>query len=262
MQIRVFADEAAVADALAAMVTAVVRERPRAVLGLPTGRTPVLLYKALVARASEGTLDMSNVTTFNLDEFLALPATHPGSYRYFMEHHLFGNLGARRPRVQFLDGSAQDADAECARYEAVIAEAGGIDLQILGLGTNGHIGFNEPGPELAARTHRVTLRPETRRSNAGLFDGDADRVPREALSMGMATILQARRIVVLATGPSKAGCVRQMIEGPLTTMLPASFLQLHDDVEVMLDQAAARDLNGGDAGATRRVAGWVTRSAG
>ena len=127
-------------------------------------------------------------------------------------------------------------EAECARYEAAIAEAGGIDLQILGLGTNGHIGFNEPGPELMARTHRVTLRPETRRSNAALFGGDPEAVPREALSMGMATILQARRIVLIATGDSKAGCVRKMIEGPLTTMLPASFLQLHSRVEVMLDE--------------------------
>ena len=156
-----------------------------------------------------------------------------------------GTLGERRPHAHLLDGTAADADAECARYEAAIAEAGGIDLQILGLGTNGHIGFNEPAPELMARTHRVMLRPETRRSNAGLFGGDPEAVPREALSMGMATILQARRIVLVATGRSKAGCVRRMIEGPLTTMLPASFLQLHREVEVMLDGAAARELNGG-----------------
>jgi glucosamine-6-phosphate deaminase len=243
MQIRVFTDEQGVARELASMIVATVGDLPRAVLGLPTGRTPVLLYRELVARAREGTFDLSRATTFNLDEFLALPATHPGSYRHFMEHHLFGHLGERRPRVHFLDGSAADPDAECARYEAAVAEAGGIDLQILGLGTNGHIGFNEPAPELAARTHRVELRPETRRSNAALFDGDVDRVPREALSMGMATILQARRLVLLATGESKAGCVRKMIEGPLTTMLPASFLQLHSRVEVMLDAAAARDLD-------------------
>jgi glucosamine-6-phosphate deaminase len=245
MQIRVFADERAVADALAVMVATVVRDTHHPVLGLPTGRTPVLLYKELVQRARAGVLELSHVTTFNLDEFLGLPATHPGSYRYFMEHHLFGRLGEHRPHAHLLDGTAADPDAECARYEAAIAEAGGIDLQILGLGTNGHIGFNEPAPELMARTHRVTLRPETRRSNAGLFGGDPDAVPREALSMGMATILHAKRIVLIATGDSKAGCVRQMIEGPLTTMLPASFLQLHRGVEVMLDAAAARELNGG-----------------
>jgi glucosamine-6-phosphate deaminase len=245
MQIRVFADERAVADALAVMVATAVRDRHHPVLGLPTGRTPVLLYKELVQRARTGGLDLSHVTTFNLDEFLGLPATHPGSYRYFMEHHLFGHLGEHRPHSHLLDGTAADPDAECARYEAAIAGAGGIDLQILGLGTNGHIGFNEPAPELMARTHRVTLRPETRRSNAGLFGGDPEAVPREALSMGMATILHAKRIVLIATGDSKAGCVRQMIEGPLTTMLPASFLQLHSGVEVMLDAAAARELNGG-----------------
>ena len=178
MQIRVFADERAVADALAVMVATAVRDAPHAVLGLPTGRTPVLLYKELVKRAHAGALDLSHVTTFNLDEFLGLPATHPGSYRHFMEHHLFGHLGSRRPRAHLLDGTAADPDAECERYEAAIAEAGGIDLQILGLGTNGHIGFNEPAPELRARTHRVMLRPETRRSNAGLFGGDPEAVPR------------------------------------------------------------------------------------
>jgi len=245
MQIRVFADARALAGDLADTVAEVVREVPQSVLGLPTGRTPVLLYEELVQRARAGLLDLSHATTFNLDEFFALPASDPGSYRSFMEHHLFSHLGERRPRVHFLDGSATDADAECARYEAATADVGGIDLQILGLGTNGHIGFNEPAPELAARTHRVSLRPETRRSTAGLFGRDVERVPREALSMGMATILHARRIVLVATGESKRGCVRQMIEGPLTTMLPASFLQVHSRVEVMLDQAAARDLNGG-----------------
>jgi glucosamine-6-phosphate deaminase len=244
MQIRVFADERAVADALAVMVATAVRDSHHPVLGLPTGRTPVLLYKELVKRAHADALDLSHVTTFNLDEFLGLPATHPGSYRHFMEHHLFGRLGSHRPHAHLLDGTAADPDAECERYEAAIAEAGGIDLQILGLGTNGHIGFNEPAPELRARTHRVLLRPETRRSNAGLFGGDPEAVPREALSMGMATILHARRIVLIATGDSKARCVRQMIEGPLTTMLPASFLQLHSGLEVMLDEAAARELNG------------------
>ena len=218
------------------------QREPGAVLGLPTGRTPVLLYQELVARARSGALDLSRASTFNLDEFLGLPPAHPGSYRQFMEHHLFGHLGERRPRVHFLDGISQDAAGECARYEAAIAAAGGIDLQILGLGTNGHIGFNEPGPDLAARTHRVELRPETRRSNAALFGGEIDLVPREALSMGMATILQARRLVLVATGEWKAACVRRMIEGPLTTMLPASFLQVHAHVEVMLDEAAARDL--------------------
>jgi glucosamine-6-phosphate deaminase len=243
MRVRVFADPRAAARELASTVLAAVRESPRTVLGLPTGRTPILFYEELVALAHSGTLDLSRVTTVNLDEFIGLSPSHPGSYRQFMEHHLFAHLGERRPAGNFLDGVTSDADGECARYEDAIAAAGGIDLQILGLGTNGHIGFNEPGPELAARTHRVVLRPETRRSNAGLFGGDPEQVPREALSMGMATILHARRIVLIATGEWKAGCVRQMIEGPLTTGLPASFLQLHPHVDVVLDSAAARDLS-------------------
>ena len=159
LRVRVFADARALARALADALVALVAAQPRAVLGLPTGRTPVLLYEELVARAASGTLDLSETTTFNLDEFLGLPPGHPGSYRQFMERHLFAHLGERRPRVHFLDGTGSDAAAECARYEAAIADAGGIDLQVLGLGTNGHIGFNEPGSELEARTHRVELRP-------------------------------------------------------------------------------------------------------
>jgi glucosamine-6-phosphate deaminase len=142
-------------------------------------------------------------------------------------------------RHNFLDGSAADPEAECARYERAIADAGGIDLQILGIGTNGHIGFNEPARELQARTHRVTLKPETRKSNAALFGGDPAQVPSEALSMGMASIIGARAVVLLATGSGKAACVERVVNGPLTTDLPASFLQVHPEVDIMLDEAAA-----------------------
>jgi glucosamine-6-phosphate deaminase len=159
-----------------------------------------------------------------------------------METHLFTRVNIDPARVHFLHGDAADLDAECARYERAIADAGGIDLQVLGIGTNGHIGFNEPASELQSRTHRVVLKPETRRSNAALFGGNVDAVPQEALSMGMATILQARAVVLLATGRSKASCVERVIRGPLTTELPASFLQLHHDVDVMLDEAAAEKL--------------------
>ena len=160
-----------------------------------------------------------------------------------MEQHLFSRINLPASQVHFLNGVAENAGAECARYEAAIAAEGGIDLQVLGIGTNGHIGFNEPARELLPRTHRVMLRPETRRSNAALFGGDAARVPEAALSMGMATILQARAIVLIATGRSKASCVQQMLEGPVTTDVPASFLQLHRNVDVMLDEAAAEKLN-------------------
>lgn len=247
-RLEVFPSDRAAARALARRIADAVAANPRLVLGLPTGRTPVALYHELAALHAGGRLDFSQVTTFNLDEFVGIPASHPGSYRSFMESHLFGRVNVDRARVNFLQGDAADLDAECARYERAIADAGGIDLQVIGIGTNGHIGFNEPARELRSRTFRVRLRPETRRSNAALFGGNAAAVPEEALSMGMATILQARALVLLATGRSKAPCVAKAIDGPLTTELPASFLQLHRDVAVMLDEAAAGELDGDRSG--------------
>lgn len=241
-RVQIFPNDRAAARALARRIVAALAENPRLVLGLPTGKTPVSFYHELASIAAAGHADFSHATTFNLDEFLGVAPSHPGSYRQYMEQHLFSRVNLRPEAINFLDGSASDPAAECARYERAIAEAGGIDIQILGIGTNGHIGFNEPAPELQSRTHRVTLRPETRRSNAALFHGDSHAVPAEALSMGMATILQARAIVLLATGRSKASCVGRLVSGPITTALPASFLQLHHDVDVMVDEAAAESL--------------------
>src|SRR5215471_17773938 len=209
------------------------------VLGLATGRTPIRLYHELGTLHAHGQADFSRATTFNLDELLGIPGDHPGSYRVFMHEHLFSRVNLPAGQIHFLDGTAQDPEAECERYESAIAAAGGIDLQILGIGTNGHIGFNEPARALQPRTHRVTLKASTRRSNAGLFQGDAARVPTDALSMGMATILHARRIVMIATGKSKARAVERMVHGRIETRMPASFLQLHRDVELVLDRAAA-----------------------
>lgn len=242
IRVTVFPNDRAAAKALACRTAEALAARPSLVLGLPTGRTPVRLYNELVSLAAHGKADFSRVRTFNLDEFLGIPSSHPGSYRTFMEAHLFRHVGIPDERINFLNGAAADPEAECRRYEDAIAAAGGIDLQILGIGTNGHIGFNEPARELQARTHRVKLKPETRRSNAALFGGDPAAVPEDALSMGMATILQARSIVLLATGRSKARCVARVVNGPITTRLPASFLQLHHDVHVMLDEAAASAL--------------------
>jgi glucosamine-6-phosphate deaminase len=212
------------------------------VLGLATGRTPVPIYRRLVARHARGLVRFDGITTFNLDEFVGLPTGHPGSYRSFMDRHFFGPAGVDPRHVRFLDGQAPDLDAECARYDRDIVGAGGIDVQLLGIGANGHIGFNEPGPALAARTHRARLRPQTRRANAVFFDRDAERVPAEALSMGMASILGARRLLLVATGRAKRRAVAGMAEGGLTTRLPASFLQLHPRVDVYVDEAAAADL--------------------
>ena len=242
-RVSVFANERAAARALAQRISDALTTNPALVLGLPTGRTPVGFYHELAALVARGRADVSHATTFNLDEFLGLPPTHPGSYRRFMEVHLFSRVNLSAARINFLDGSAPDPAAECARYERAIAAAGGIDVQILGIGTNGHIGFNEPAQELRPRTHRVALKPESRRSNAALFGGALSEVPTEALSMGMATILQARSIVLLATGRSKSGCIDRMLNGPITPQLPASFLQLHRDVDVMVDEAAAEKLS-------------------
>jgi glucosamine-6-phosphate deaminase len=241
-RVLVFPDARAVARELAARIGEALAATPGIVLGLPTGRTPLLLYEELVGLHRAGRVDFSQATTFNLDEFLGIPADHPGSYRAFMRRYLFDHVDADPSRTNFLDGSAADPVEECERYERAIDAAGGIDLQILGIGTNGHIGFNEPAPELEARTHRVTLKPETRRSNAALFGGDPDRVPAEALSMGMGTILQARRAVLIATGGTKARCVERLVNGPITTLLPASFLQLHRNAEIFLDEEAAGQL--------------------
>ena len=186
-----------------------------------------------------GEVDFSRVRTFNLDEFAGVSAEHKGSFRRFMDEHLFGHVDLEPSRIHFLNGAAHDLDAECERYEAEIESAGGIDLQLLGIGSNGHIGFNEPADELSARTHRVVLHEVTRRDNAPLFGGDVGQVPREALSMGMATILKAAAIVLIATGERKAACIQRMVRGPLTTRLPASFLQTHRRVELFLDRAAA-----------------------
>jgi len=245
VELRVFASADEAAASLAEEVVDQVRHRPDLVLGLPTGQTPIGFYRELVRRVLARPVDVARITTFNLDEFLGLRPEQVGSYRRYMERHLFRPIGLTGDRVRFLDGSTLDPGRECERYERAIVAAGGIDLQILGIGTNGHIGFNEPGEWLVVRTHRVVLRPETRRANAGLFGGDLERVPREALSMGVGTILTARKIVLLATGREKARAVEKMVRGPLTTTVPASLLQLHHAVEVLMDRAAASRLGQG-----------------
>jgi glucosamine-6-phosphate deaminase len=241
VRIRVFTTSESAARTLAADIARGLSSDGALVLGLPTGRTPIPLYEALVAMYRAGRVDFSRATTFNLDEFVGVAPGDDRSYRAFMQRHLFAHVNLPARRINFLNGVAKDVARECDRYERAVARAGGIDLQILGLGTNGHIGFNEPARALVARTHRTTLSRASRRANVGLF-GRLTAVPHDALSMGMATILHARRIVLLATGRSKARSVERMVHGPLTPRLPASFLQLHSGVEVWLDRAAAARL--------------------
>jgi len=239
LKVTVFKDERTLARTLAVQVAATLGQRPTTVLGLPTGRTPIRLYHELGSLHANGQADFSQATTFNLDEFLGIAPDDRGSYHSFMHEHLFSRINLPPDRINFLNGAAADPEAECVRYDAAIEQAGGIDLQLLGIGTNGHIGFNEPARELAGRTHRVVLKASTRRSNASLFGGDPEKVPKEALSMGVATILHAKRIVLVATGKSKSRCIDLLLNGPITPKLPASLLQVHRDVELMLDEAAA-----------------------
>jgi glucosamine-6-phosphate deaminase len=242
IQVRQFSTAGALARALARDIARSLAANPWLVLGLPTGRTPIPLYRELVRLHSAGSADFSRATTFNLDEFLGVAPDDPRSYESFMRRHFFDHVNLRPRRIHFLNGAAPDAAAECERYERAIARTGGIGMLILGLGTNGHIGFNEPGRELVAATHRVRLTTATRRANAALFGHRISAVPRDALSMGMATILRATRVVLVSTGASKAHVVKRLLAGRLTTRLPASFLQLHPRAEVWLDRAAASRL--------------------
>jgi len=233
--IQRFDDEDALAAALATRVLEAIVANPELVLGLPTGRTPLAFYRELRERSG----DWSKVRTFNLDEFVGVDGDHPGSYRAFMQSELFDHVSIDPANIGMLDGRAPDLKAKCRRYEAAIADADGIDLQILGIGANGHIGFNEPADGLCAHTHIAELEQKSREANAQLFGGDWTAVPGRALSMGMATILGARNIVLMATGQEKADAVHQMIEGLITPQVPASFLQVHPRVTVMLDAKAA-----------------------
>jgi glucosamine-6-phosphate deaminase len=239
---QAFPTDAALAEALARLLVDTVRRLPTAVFGLPTGRTPLATYREIVRLSAAEEADWSEVRTFNLDEFVGLGSASPGSYRSFMDERLFRHINIPASQVGFLDGTAADLEGECDRYEQAMTAAGGIDVMVLGIGANGHIGFNEPAQALMARTHRVTLDEPTRAANALWFDGDLSRVPREALTMGMGTILRARAIILIATGEPKADVVRAMLYGGVTTRVPASFLQIHPQVKVMLDQSLADQL--------------------
>ena len=243
MTIERFEDEDALSAALATHVLETIVKQPALVLGLPTGRTPLGLYRELRERSGGDRIDWSRVRTFNLDEFAGLDPSHPNSYRAYMQAELFDHVSIDPLNIEFLNGVAADLKAECRRYEDAIEAAGGIDLQILGIGANGHIGFNEPADGLCAHTHIAELERESRDANAERFGGDWTQVPERALSMGMATILNARQIVLIATGAEKADAVHGMIEGLISTRLPASILQVHPRVRVMVDRAAGERLS-------------------
>ncbi len=237
MEIIIQPSTAAAANLAARLLGGVIRKKPDAVLGLATGGTTLPLYRELTALK----LDWRKITTFNLDEYVGIPARHPQSYHSFMRENLFRHVNIAAKNVNIPDGLAKDIPAFCECYEKKIRAAGGIDMQLLGIGTSGHIGFNEPTSSLASRTRIKTLTPRTRRDNARFF-GAENQVPHHVITMGIGTILAARHCVLLAFGGNKARAIAEAVEGPVTSMNPASVLQLHPKVTVFLDEAAAAKL--------------------
>jgi len=242
-QVRVIIERTAEAVARrgAAFVAALVRHKPECVLGLATGSSPLGVYNELIRMHRDEGLDFSRVTTFNLDEYVGLGPTHPHSYRSFMQRHLFDHVNVDPKRTQVPDGRALDFEAHCRQYEQRIRDAGGIDLQVLGIGSDGHIAFNEPGSSLGSRTRLKTLTSETVRDNVRFFESE-DQVPRLAVTMGVGTILESRRCMLLAMGEHKAKAIHAAVEGPVTAQVTASALQLHREVIVLVDEAAGSRL--------------------
>src|ERR687893_929108 len=226
--------------AAARFVAARIRAKPDAVLLLPTGTTPLGMYGRLVELHVEEGLSFARATFFNLDEYLGLAPDHPASYHVYMEENLYELVDADPARVHVPDGSAPDPEAECERYETAIREAGGVDLAVLGIGRNGHIGFNEPGAPFGSRTRVVRLAESTRRVNAADFEGN--RAPERAITVGMATVFEAREVLLLASGANKAGAVAAAVEGEISESVPASMLRRHPNTTFLLDREAATSL--------------------
>ena len=220
------------------IISAQVIMKPNCVLGLATGGTPVGTYEKLVERYNEGDLDFSEVTSVNLDEYRGLPKEHPESYWSFMHKNLFDHVNIRPEAIHLPDGTNPDAADACAKYNSIIHSVGGIDLQLLGLGPNGHIGFNEPGEAFELETHCVDLTPATIEANKRFFDGNEDLVPKQAYTMGIRTIMQARKVLMVVNGAGKAEIVKKAFFGPVTPEVPASILQLHPDFILVADEEA------------------------
>ena len=238
--IRTSPEEAA--ELASRLIAARMRAKPELVLGLATGRTMERVYDRLVAKHQKEGLDFSICRTFNLDEYIGVPPEDEHSYRYYMNHHLFSRVNIDLANTHVPDGMATDLRAAAAHYEQLIQEAGGIDVQLLGIGEAGHIGFNEPLSALMSRTRDKALMPLTRQQNAEMFGGDPDKVPKRAVTMGVGTILDARELLLLATGRAKASILAKAVEGPITAMISASAIQLHPNCKVIIDEDAAREL--------------------
>lgn len=242
MEIVICRDVSQIAHLAADAITELYAGTPRAVLGLATGSSPMPVYDELATRCARGEVSFAQARGFTLDEYVALPADHPQRYRNVIDAAFVSRVDLAADAVAGPDGLAEDLPGACADYERSMAEAGGIDLQLLGIGTDGHIGFNEPGSSLASRTRVKTLTRQTRRDNARFFDGDLAAVPTHCLTQGLGTIMAARHLVLVATGRGKAEAVHQLAEGAVSALWPATILQHHRHVSVLLDEDAASRL--------------------
>ena len=241
MQVRVFKDAQAVAKAAAMIFAAQLAEKSDSVLGLATGSTPVETHRKLIELYNEGQMDFSKVKSYNLDEYVGLGPEHECSYRYFMQEQLFNHINIRPENTFVPSGVADNLDQVGLAYDEAVRAAGGVDLQLLGIGNNGHIGFNEPDDHFTSATHVVNLTESTIKANTRFFKSESE-VPRQAISMGVGTIMSARKILLLALGEAKAQAVRDTVKGHITPRVPASVLQLHPNAIILLDEAAASKL--------------------
>ena len=241
MEVVIQPTAADVANVVCDAIEAILRRKPNAVLGLATGSSPLATYTELIERHRAGRISFATASAFLLDEYIGLPDSHPQSYRSVIERNFTGAVDFGSNAVHSPDGSATDLPAACLGYEAAIRAAGGVDLQLLGIGSDGHVGFNEPISSLSSRTRVKTLTDATRADNARFFPSEDD-VPRHVVTQGIGTILDARHVVLIATGASKAAPIRDSVEGPLAAICPASALQLHAHASVVIDEAAAKDL--------------------
>ena len=217
----------------------------RFVLGLPTGSSPIGMYKELVKACKEGRVSFKNVVTFNMDEYCGLPESHPESYHSFMANNLFNHIDCPKENIHILNGNAENLDEECARYEELIRQAGGVDLFLGGIGHDGHIAFNEPCSSLSSRTRIKTLTSDTIIANSRFFDNDVNKVPKNALTVGVGTVLDAREVLILVNGHNKARALQAAVEGPVTQMWTISALQLHKHGIIVCDEAATDELKVG-----------------
>ncbi len=245
MEIIIQPDSRQASQIAARIVARLVREKPHAVLGMATGKTPLQLYRDLVLMHRESGLDFGGITSFNLDEYVGIPPAHPSSLHSYMWAHLFSHINMPRERINIPDGLTADIPAACRKYEQAVRSAGGIDVQILGIGTNGHIGYNEPSSSLSSRTRIKTLTEESRLDAAAAFGGE-EGVPTHVITMGLGTIMESKMCLLLAFGKKKARAVALTVEGPVTAMVPGSVLQMHPRAILVLDKDAASELKMAD----------------